>query len=236
VFEYLLDNVDSELVCALYYLGFIAEYERDLPAAVRYYNRAIASKGYDPFLHVRLAKARIKEIKRSWLDQYVAVMKQKIDGNPRDLNTRRELALFLDNLGYYEEALEQYLYFERNGVKNWQIYQNIANCYFNMGRNREAITYYQKVRSLGASSETVLNSLGTAYKRVREYDRSIEVLTEGAGTYPSSSFTAFNLALVYYEAGRKDLARNAFVEVERKFPDLKDKTAPYIQQLSSRSR
>lgn len=236
VFEYLLDNVDSELICALYYLGFIAEYERDLPAAVRYYNRAIASKGYDPFLHVRLAKARIKEIKRTWLDQYVAAMKQKIDRDPRDLNTRRELALFLDNLGYYEEALEQYLYFERNGVKNWQIKQNIANCYFNMGRNREAITYYQKVRSLGGSSETVLNSLGTAYRRVREYDKSIEVLTEGARTYPSSSFTAFNLAMAYFEAGRKDLARNAFVEVEQKFPDLKDKTTQYIQQLSSRSK
>jgi len=225
-------NVVSGFIGPLYYLGIIAETEQDYVAAAQFYNRALASEQPDGFLQLPKVRTRLNEVKRIWLDRHILSMQQRLAANPDDLAVRRDLALTLDRLGFYAEALQNYLKLEQGGVKNWQIYQNIANCYFNMNRGSQAASNYEKVIALGGVSEDAYTNLGVSYRKLEQFDKAIKVLSDGVRLFPESPFPAYNLAVTYYAAGLADKARSSFAEVTRKFPELKDRTAPYLLDLS----
>lgn len=218
---------------SLYYLGNIAEKEGDLFSAVQYYNRAIASVEPDSFFQLPEIRGRLKIIRENSVEPQLMALRQNIATNPADLAARRELGLTLDRLGFYEEALEQYHALVRGGVTAWQIYQNIANCYFNLNKAAEAITYYEKVISLGGGVEDTFNNLGIAYRTPGKYAQSINALQQGVRKFPDSAYPAFNLAVSYYASGQKEQALAAFAAVEQKFPEFKDRIAPYLKMLAS---
>lgn len=235
VFQYTVDSMMSGFIGSHYFLGRIAEKEGDLMAAAISYNKALASEEVDGFQLLADTRARMKNIKKIWLDRHLADIGRSVDANPGDLSARRELALALDNLGLYREALEQYLALERGGIKAWQIYFNIANCYFNMSRYDEAARFYEKVIASGGVTEDAYNNLGFSYRKLEKYEKSIKVLEQGVKLFPAAPLPMFNLAVTYQAAGQKDRALDLLGEVGKKFPALKDRVAPYILQLSAQN-
>lgn len=233
VFRYTVDNMVSGFIGAHYFLGLIAEKEGDLMSAAISYNKALASEEPDGFQLLSDVRARLKNIKKVWLDQYIANISRDVTSNPGNLAARRELALALDQLGLYNEALEQYLVLEHKGITSWQIYFNIANCYLNLKRYGDAARFYEKVISLGGVSEDAYNNLGISYRKLEKYEKSIKVLEQAVKLFPSAAFPAFNLAITYQAAGQKEKALTSFNELNGRFPDLEDMIRPYILQLSS---
>lgn len=231
-FNRTLDVVNG-FIGALRFMGQMGEEEGDYAAAVRYYNRAVSSDEQDSSFELPKIRERLKEIRSSWLDRQLSEAKARLEANPGDNDARRELALFLDQLGFYQEALEHYLALEKQGVHAWQIYQNIANCYFNLRYNSEAIKYYEKVISSGQGIDDTFNNIGIAYRRLENYDKSIMTLKQGVSRFPASPYVAFNLAVTYHFAGKKDQAREVFTSVVDKSPEFRDRAAQYLKELSN---
>jgi len=232
-FLYIVDNIESGLVGALYYLGIIAESDGDLMTATYYYNKALNSRLRALSGYVPKVRGRMKHLRTTWLDGYLDSLRRGVLENEGDLRLRRELALTLDRLGLYNDALEQYRFLEGKGVTGWQLLHNIGNCYFSLNRFADAAPYYEKVIALGGVSEETYNNLGIIYRRFEQYDDSIRVLTEGVRLFPEASFPAYNLAVTYQSAGLKEKALSSFRELERKFPGLHDLAAPHIKELSA---
>ncbi len=229
-------EVAGGFIGPLYCLGLIAEQDGDHVAAAQFYSRALSSEEKDFFLQIPLVKMRLQEIKMNHLDKQIAFLKQSLSQNPADKALRRDLAITLDRLGYYSEALEQYLILANSGVKAWQIYQNIANCYFNLNMPNEAISYYEQVLALEGGVEDTFNNLGIAYRKLEKYDKSIALLEQGVRQFPDSPYPAFNLAITYDAADQKENSLRTFYAIKQKFPDFKDRTAPYIMKLSTTNR
>lgn len=226
-------NVVNGYIGALYYLGYIGEKEGDYGAAVQYYNRAINSDERDYTIDLPAVRSRLKMVKQTWLDREILTRKQQLEQNPGNMTVRKDLALFLDQLGFYAEAVEQYLLLEKGGIKGWQIHQNIANCYFNLHQSSQAIHYYKQVVESRQGTEETFNNLGISYRKLEEYDTSIRILQQGHTLFPDSSYIAFNLAVSYFVAGQREAARDAFIAVTQKFPEFRDKAAVYLRELTS---
>lgn len=232
-FQFLVDRIESSFTPALFFLGQIAVSEGDYISAAYYYNRALNSQLKDYFFLLPAIKSNLQELRKNWLDQYLNSVSQGVAQSPAELGPRRKLALTLDQLGFYKDALEQYLALEQRGVKGWQIYQNIANCYFNINKSSDAARYYEKVIALGGVSEDAYNNLGISYRKLEQYDNSIKVLESGSRQFPEASFLAYNLAVTYKAAGMKAKARSSFEEVNKKFPDMKGRIVQHLLELSN---
>lgn len=222
-------EVASGYIGPLYYLGLLAEKEADYVAAAEYYNRALASRENDTFNKLPLVRQRLEVVKKGGLDGQIRELRQRVAANPADLSARRDLAMTLDRLGFYTDAVHEYLEIEKGGFKGWQIYQNLANCYFNLNNSDEVVRYYEKVLQLGGGTEETYTNLGIAYRKLGKFDRAIAMHEEGSRRFPESPYSLYNLGVTYHAADRKDAARSTFLLIERRFPDYKDKIAPYLK-------
>lgn len=225
----------GNFVCTLRALGQLAENEGDFVAAVKYYNKALSPGQNDIFTEQPFVRQRLKEIKRLWLDAHLSALTGRLAQNPANTEARKELALTLDQLGFYQEALDHYLVFEKSGVKGWQIHHNIANCFFNLNMPDKAVRAYEQSVALGDSTEEALNNMGVAYRRLKAYDKSILALQQARNLYPQAPYPLFNLGVTYYAAGREKDARTVFAEVSRNFPGLRDRVSVFNKKLSAQA-
>ncbi|GEM_PF-1577990 len=226
-------NVVNGYVGALYFLGYIGEKEGDYGAAVQYYNRALNSDEQDHGNDLPAVRRHLQAVRVAWLDRQIGDKERQLAQNPGNMAARRDLALFFDQLGFYDEAVRQYLLLEQGGIRGWQLSQNIANCYFNLHQNGQAIRYYTKVVESGEGTEETFNNLGIAYRKLEKYDTSIRTLRQGSERFPDSSYIAFNLAVTYFLAGQRETARQAFSAVTQKYPEFRDKTSLYLRELAN---
>lgn len=215
---------------ALYYLGLIAEKEGNYVAAVQNYNRAIMSSEHDFYMNLPDIRSKLDDLKKNRIDPELEILRRKVEADQADIGARRDLGLALDRLGFYAEALQQYLSIEKNGYKGWPIYQNIANCYFNLNRNSEAINAYEQVVMLGGANEDTYTNIGISYRKTGKFTASADILVKGVSAFPESPYPLFNLGVTYFESGNKEQARSVFSLLERKFPDYKDRVAPYLKK------
>lgn len=213
----------------LYYLGVIAEKEGDIVSAAQYYNKALASREPDSYNNLPVIRTRLNDLKINSIDPLLLSLRRKIESDPNDQTSRKDLALMLDRLGFYSDALEHYLFIEKSGFKGWQIYQNIANCYFNLNRTSEAILFYTQVLRLGAATVDTYTNLGISYRKSGKLDVSADVLEQGVKAFPAEPLPLFNLAITYSESGKLEKARSTFTLVGSSFPEFKDRASLYLK-------
>jgi tetratricopeptide (TPR) repeat protein len=158
-------------------------------------------------------------------------MRKKVAGNAGDLNARGELAVKLDSLGLYDEALNNYLAMERQGLKSWQVFFNTANIYKKLRNYKDAARYYEKSRALNPDYADTLNNLGFVYKRMKAYDRAQEAFEQAMVKNSRYAYAPFNLALLYMETGDRQNALRYFRYTQDRFPELRPMVAPYLKKL-----
>lgn len=219
---------------ALFCLGTIAEEEGAYLAAIGYYNRALASSNPDFFFQVPIIKKRVQELHLKHIDPLISSLKQKVAANSADKAAHRDLALLFDQLGLYDSALEEYLLLRKMGIKSGQLLQNIAHCYFRTNRSNDAVRFYEEALAVDSGDLSILNNLGISYRKLGQYNKSIETLTKAIESSPNSPYPALNLGITYAAAGRKEEAVSTFTDVSGRFPELRDMTAFYLKELSNK--
>jgi eukaryotic-like serine/threonine-protein kinase len=132
-------------------------------------------------------------------------------------NQRRLIALYIFRQN--DQALEvAKKLLEENPTKpsaHWQL----GNCYYRVGRYREAIAAFQQAERLGDKSADMQIALACAYAKLGEREKAREIL----GRYESGKehATPFGLATIYLALG----------EVDRAFAALEASYAQHDQQL-----
>ncbi len=223
---------NEDLVVALYYQGVAYEQLGEKERAIGNYNKIVALKNIDDpgGKYKRDAKVRLARLLQGFAPGLEA-MRQKIADHPSDVRARGELALALDSLGLYDEALEQYSTMEKSGMKDWRLFYNMANVYKKRGKYREAADYYEKSLVINPSYPDALNNLGAAYQSMHRYELAIGAFKRAMALDSGFAYAPFNLAVTYCKMGDKANALRVFKYARQAFPALAVKVDAYLEVL-----
>lgn len=222
---------NDEFPRVLYALGTTYEQLGDSYEAIKMYSAVVQhTQGY---YAIKLGEPSRKAIGRLLIKfgPELDSIRKKVSSKPDDLNIRGELALKLDRLCQYEEALGNYLEMERRGMKSWQLFFNIANIYKKTKNDKEAVKYYEKCLNLNPSYSDAANNLGTVLRKMRQYDRAISVFERIIAANSQFGYAPYNLASLYNEKGDRANALRYFQYTYDRFPQLREKTAPHLKLL-----
>ena len=95
-------------------------------------------------------------------EQSINIYQDLLELNPQSVAAKHNLALTLRLSGQPIDALKHYRELERSGVTQFQLFHNIGNALSDIGRFKEAITYFNRALSLNptyADSHKNLNAL-----------------------------------------------------------------------------
>jgi protein O-mannosyl-transferase len=216
---------------ALYRLGTIAEAQGDDVRAAEYYARVLQARSIDVNHLVPQAREKRQELYRKLAPRF-ASLQERVAAVPGDLQARGQLALQLDQMGFYEEALVQYQEMEKRGFDQWPLFYNMGNSYLNLQRPREAAAYFARCLAVKPGYGDALNGLGIARKTLGDYTAAVAAFAEAVQRDPGNGSARFNLAKTYYQMGDRANALRQFQLVLNQFPALAERVAPYRQLLA----
>lgn len=116
---------------------------------------------------------------------------------------------------------------ERNR-NNAEAYYQLANSYFQMFRNKDAVKAYQRAIELKPDHYLAYNNLGTAYHRLGEFKQAINAYESAVRIKPDYSLAIFGLGVVYLELKDKDAALEQHKSLAAIDIELADKLYAYI--------
>ncbi|MBM3890608.1 MAG: tetratricopeptide repeat protein, partial [Verrucomicrobia bacterium] len=216
---------------ALYGLGQGYEKLGEKFKAIQTYTKMFQSTELDPGGQFRAsATERLNEL-RNTLTPQLDSLRSAVTADARNLVARAQLALTLDQLGLYEEALSHYLALERAGDAKWQVFYNAANIYKKTGRFAQAATYYEKSLARNPTHPDALNNLGLVCRNMHQYDRAIAAFEKAMAINKDYASAPFNLAVVYFRTGQRSQALQYFNYASERFPALRVRIKPYLREL-----
>jgi len=93
-----------------------------------------------------------------------------------------------------------------------------AGAYFRQSNYGKAATLFEEALKASPSAEAYYY-LALCYRQMKEDDKALKYLQEGAGKFPKDSTLVKNLGLLYYEKNNEAEAKKAFEEVLRLSPE-----------------
>ncbi|WP_150266797.1 tetratricopeptide repeat protein [Paenibacillus tepidiphilus] len=130
--------------------------------------------------------------------------------------TEIETAIALRGSGRAEEARELLLSLLGGGAEDAMLQYQLAWTHDVLGREREAVPYYERALALGLDGEEragALLGLGSTYRALGEYERAAAVLREAVAEYPGrQEFRAF-LAMALHNLGEHSEAMELLLQL-----------------------
>ncbi|MBT0663433.1 tetratricopeptide repeat protein [Geobacter pelophilus] len=217
------DSIES-----LYSLGEIYFNRGDFEQARGYFLKIFDSREQDHRL-VAKAKQKLKTIAGGSQGD-VDSLQAKLAQEPGNLSVRGELALKLDGMGLYDEALRQYLEMERQGMNRWQLQYNIANVYKKKKMFPDAANYFRLSLKANPENPDAWNNLGVVCREMREYADAIKSFEKAMAVQPLFAYAPLNLALTYQQMGDKKNADRLFAYTKDRFPELSTTVDNYMKE------
>lgn len=146
---------------------------------------------------------------------------QYVRDHPRDLRGRLNLADAYLNLGYYDEAIEQYNQALKLNKKEQAALVGIGLAYMKKNDEDKALEYFEKEIELGRKSqyagvnnvlEMAYFQAGSIWLKKSHYDKALDYFRQAAAIKPGSSDTYLAIGRALLE--KKDY-QNASIEFER---------------------
>ena len=100
-------------------------------------------------------------------------LNEKIEQDPTDFKTRRELATELMENGYNEEALKHLYYLLKRFPEDSRLHYNAGIVLENLKKFDKAIISYQNALNISPDEPDFLYNLGYAYLQTQEFDKAI---------------------------------------------------------------
>jgi tetratricopeptide (TPR) repeat protein len=116
----------------------------------------------------------------------------------------REIGEAYMRQGDYTAALRELIKAKELNPEDHIVYADLGICYMVKNRMPDAIDNLKKAVALKPSYAPARNNLGTAYLRVKEWDKAIAVFEEITrdALYATPHFALSNLGLAYYHKGQ----------------------------------
>ena len=111
---------------------------------------------------------------------------------------RRQLAILLVDVGFNEEALQNFLYLLKH-EEDEELYYNLGIVYEKLKNTTKAQESYEKAIKLNPNFDDAIYNLGLVYTQIQEYDKSIECFEKILEPNSDDENTYFNLGLAYFK-------------------------------------
>lgn len=124
-------------------------------------------------------------------------------------------AVRLREEGELEEARNLLVKLAKEEPENPTVHYQAAWVHDVMGREREAIPFYEQAIATGLSGEELEESivgLGSSHRALGEYDAAVRMLREGAGQFPENRAMRTFLAMALYNVGEHREATRLLLE------------------------
>lgn len=170
-----------------------AEVRSELQKATEYWGKQAAERPNDPRAAVNYAK-NLKALGAK--KEALAVLQEASKENPADrelLSEYGRLALEHDQIQTAQILLEK----ADDPVKpDWKVVSARGTVMAKLGRQEEAIQFYERARTLAPEQPTVLNNLAMAYAMNGDAAKAETLLREAQAQNPEDTRFTHNLALV----------------------------------------
>jgi tetratricopeptide (TPR) repeat protein len=141
-----------------------------------------------------------------------------VHGSGLSHNIHNNLGIAYDEVGRYEEAIEEFQEALRLDSGYIEVHNNLAVTYDKMGRYEEAIMELQEALRINPDYMEAHTNLGNIYVKLGRYDQAIAELKEAIKLNPSYAPAHNNLGNIYAEQKRNQEAIEEFQEALRLNP------------------
>jgi protein O-mannosyl-transferase len=212
----------------LLYLGLAYEKLNAPLQALECYKRIIPATESETVGGVReKTRERIQAIQAAHREETNARLRL-VSAAPGDIAARIDLAVNLEKLGLFDEALGRYAELERMGMRNRELFNSMADLYMKRRDYRKAADYLEKSLSQDPADLDTAISLGVAYRNLHRYGDAVDLFKKAMAREP---VYAYNLAVTYFILGERENALRYFDEARKASPLLADETADYLKEM-----
>jgi tetratricopeptide (TPR) repeat protein len=161
-------------------------------------------------------------------------LRASIKRNPDDVGLHRKLADTLLQYALLDEALEQYQEIRKRDTSDWQVLFSMAKIYRHRKDWQTAMAFVQQALALKPQEGILLTEMGTLNMAVHDTKEALvwfgQVLPQEHELYALSRYYT---AVCYFQRGNREKAEYYFGQVDKSYPELRVKTAPYTRKLAA---
>jgi len=143
-----------------------------------------------------------------------------------DKSTLRNIAEYLFEKEYYEEALDIYQYLNKTEKKSYEILEKIAFCYQKLGRIEEALDYYLQGELYDKNRAWNMKKIGYCYRILKQPEKALEYYLESEKLEPDNLFTQASIGHCYLDLEKFETALKYYFKVEYLDPSNKKVLRP----------
>ena len=227
-------EINPNFYAAYLNLGLISEARGNPKSAEGYYNKALALNPQNLYIRERLAQLYIsgksydkavkelEEIARNIpnvdihfklgmlylqekeFDKAASEFRIVTSARPSDILSRYYLALTLDELKLYEEALIQLKKILQYDPRHLNAFLSMAFIYVKQERLADAAKVYEEVLSFDQSRGEIFAELGNIYIQAKDYRKAEEILNRGLSFFRDNAEPNFAMAVLFEKTGKAD--------------------------------
>ena len=160
-------------------------------------------------------------------------LRASVSRNPGDLALRRKLADRLLRYEMLDEALTNYQEIRKRDSNDWQALFSMAKIYHHRKDWQAAMACVRQALALKPWEGILLAEMGALNMAVHDTEEALvwfgRISPQEHELYASSRFWT---AVCYFQRGNREMAQYYFDLVDKDYPDLRIKTAPYLRKLA----
>ncbi len=127
---------------------------------------------------------------------------------------QRNIAEFLFEKNYFEQALTAYLMINKKGDNSLEIFEKIGYCYQQLNRYDEALEYYKKAELYDANRAWNLKKIALCYRFLGKFEESLKYYLEAEKLEPENLYVQTYIAHSYLDMKQFDKALDHYYKVE----------------------
>lgn len=161
-------------------------------------------------------------------------IKSELSSDDKNLRLLSEMAMLYQNIGMYGNAIEYYDRIIKVEPKSWIAWHNKALCFAKEHKSNDSIAAFEHSFKLNGKNVEALNQIGSIYMKTKDYTNAEIYFKKAVSVDQAHVFSVFNLARVYFSAGRKNDARKYFamaVSLSGNSDSIKNRAAAYLSKL-----
>lgn len=139
----------------------------------------------------------------------------------KDKGILRNIAEYLFEKDYFEEALEIYLHLSQSEEQSYEIIEKIAYCYQKTANIEEALNYYLQAELFDKNRTWVLKKIGLCYRKLRQPAKALDYYLEAEKTDPENLYTQAAVGHCYLDLKDYETALKYYFKVEYLDPSNK---------------
>lgn len=144
-------------------------------------------------------------------------------GNPDNL---RNIAEFLFEKEYYNEALGVYLILHRRGDNSLETFEKTGYCHHRLQHYAEAINWYLKAELYDSNRAWNIKKIALCHRNLRNYDEALKYYLEAEKLEPDNLYVKTFIGHTFLDLGNYTKALEYYYQVELLSPDNKKVLRP----------